>query len=243
MRVAPGLAWRERRGGGAGVVRLARPLLGMRPKHRRQPRSRLRIRHGCDAGGGSGAASSHSGSRFHTRSASLDGAASGRPSAAVTKGAQPQPTCPMRAASPAASRFSATSRPCARRCSNAAASSGSSAASASSPPCGGSKSSASARPRGVGAAGARRQHEREQLQQIECRHATQTEPAERRRPMHQQWRRQAAQMGRGSRRRQQQQFAIGSEDRRAAVAGDDGRCVGQSDPRHGHRQMRSPTCP
>ena len=107
---------------------------------------------GHDEGGGSGAASSHSGRRFHTRSASLEGAAVGRPSAVATKGAQPQPACPMRAASPAASRFSATSLPCARRCSKAATSSGSSAASASRPPRGGSKSSASASPRGVGAA-------------------------------------------------------------------------------------------
>ncbi len=108
---------------------------------------------GCAEGGGSGAASSHSGRRFHTRSASFDGAASGLPSAAVTNGAHPQPAWPMRAASPAASRFTAMSRPSESRCSNAAASSGSSAASASRPPVGGSKSSIRARPRGVGAAG------------------------------------------------------------------------------------------
>ena len=107
---------------------------------------------GSDEGGGSGAASSHSGRRFHTRNASLDGAASGRPSAAETNSAQPQPAWPMRAASPAASRFNAVSRPWARRCNIAATRSGSSAAAASRPRCGGSKSSARASPRGVGAA-------------------------------------------------------------------------------------------
>ncbi len=106
---------------------------------------------GSEDGGDGGATSSHSGSSFQIRRASLDGRASGRPNAAVTEGAQPHPDCPMRAASPAASRFSGVSRPCASRCSRAAASSGSNAASASNPACG-SKSSAMASPRGVGAA-------------------------------------------------------------------------------------------
>ena len=153
MRIAAGLARREGRGGGTGIVGLARPLLGMRSQHAAS-RARASVSPtGCAEGGGSGAVSSHSGRRFQTRSASFDGAASGLPSAAVTNGAQPQPASPMRAAKPAASRFRAMSRPSESRCSNAAASSGSSAASTSRPPVGDSKSSIRARPRGVGAAG------------------------------------------------------------------------------------------
>ena len=45
MRIAAGLARREGGGGGAGIVRLARPLLGMRPQHRGEPRPRLGLRH------------------------------------------------------------------------------------------------------------------------------------------------------------------------------------------------------
>ena len=83
--------------------------------------------------------------------------------------------------------------------------------------------------------GARGQGEGEQLQQIECRHAAQAEAAEGRRRVHQQRRRQATQMGGGFRGRQQQQLAIGGEDRGAAVSGYDGRRVGQGNARHGSR--------
>ena len=234
MRIAAGLARREGGRGGAGVVRLARPLLGVRSQHRGEPRPCLGFRHRSDEGGGSGAASSHSGRRFHTRNASLEGAASGRPSAAVTNGAQPHPAWPMRAASPAASRFSAMSRPWARRCSRAAASSGSSAAAASRP-LRRLEVERQGEPARRRRGGARRQRKGEQLQQIECRHAAQAEAAERRRRMHQQRRREATQMGGGVRRGQQQQLAIGGEDRGAAVSGHDGRRVGQGNARHGYR--------
>ena len=190
---------------------------------------------GSDDGGGSGAASSHSGRRFQTRSASLDGAASGRPSAAVTNGAQPQPAWPMRAASPAASRFSAVSRPWASRCSRAATRSGSSAACGFQAAVRRLEVERQGEPARRRRRGARREGEGEQLQQIERRHAAQAEAAERRRRVHQQRRRQATQMGGRLRGRQQQQLAIGGEDRGAAVAGYDGRRVGQRNARHGSR--------
>ena len=75
MRIAAGLARREGGRGGAGVVRLARPLLGVRAEHRGEPRPRLRLAPpDATRAAAGGAASSHSGSRFQTRSASLDGA-------------------------------------------------------------------------------------------------------------------------------------------------------------------------
>ena len=42
-------------------------------------------------------------------------------------------------------------------------------------------------------------------------------------------------MGGGFRRGQQQQLAIGGEDRGTAVSGHDGRRVGQGNARHGYR--------
>ena len=45
MRIAAGLARGERRRRGTGVVRLPRPLLRVRAKHVREPRSRLGLRH------------------------------------------------------------------------------------------------------------------------------------------------------------------------------------------------------
>ncbi len=44
MRVATSFARSECRGGGAGVVSLARPLLRVRPEHVREPRPRLGLR-------------------------------------------------------------------------------------------------------------------------------------------------------------------------------------------------------
>ena len=44
MRIAAGLARSKCRRGGAGVVRLPRPLLRVRPEHVREPRPRLRLR-------------------------------------------------------------------------------------------------------------------------------------------------------------------------------------------------------
>ncbi len=77
------------------------------------------------------------------------------------------------------------------------------------------------------------QDEGEQLQQIERRHDAQAEAAECRGCVDQQRRRQATQAGGGFRGRQQQQLAVGGEDCGAAVAGYDGRRVGQRNARHG----------
>ena len=53
--------------------------------------------------------------------------------------------------------------------------------------------------------------------------------------MHQQRRREPAQMSGGFLCGQQQQLAIDSEDRGTAVSGHDGRRVGQDYARHGYR--------
>ena len=78
-----------------------------------------------------------------------------------------------------------------------------------------------------------RQCECEQLQQIECRHAAKAKPAECRGRMNQNGRRRGVQVPGRVRGGQQQQFAVGGEDGGAAMAGYNGRRVGQGNSRHG----------
>ena len=189
---------------------------------------------GCARGGGSGAASSHSGRRFQTRSASLDGAASGRPQ----RGRHERCPAPAGLAHP-------------RRKPRGVAVQRSVAALREPVQQGGGqfrqqrglgfqaavrrfeieREGEAARRRRGGAGG---EYEGEQLQQIECRHAAQAEAAERRRARAPAAAAAGPQLGGGLGRRQQQQFAVGGQDRGTAVAGDNGRRVGQGNARHGH---------
>ena len=235
MRVAAGLARGERRRRGTGVVRLPRPLLRVRAQHVRQPRPRLGLRH-----------------RQRRRRRQRRGVL-------PLRQALPDPQRFARGRGVRATERSGDERrpaparlPHARRQPRRVAVQRDVAALRQAVQQGGDqfrqqrrlgfqaaawrfKVERQRKPARRRRGRARRQSEGEQLQQIECRHAAQTEPAERGRCMHQERRRQVTQMGRGSRHRQQQQFAVGGEDCGAAVAGDDGRRVGQSDPRHGHR--------
>ena len=235
MRVAAGLARSERRRRGAGIVRLPRPLLGVRPKHVREPRPRLGLGHRQrrrrrqwrgilplrQALPDAQRLARWGGSRAAER-----GGDERRPAPAGLPHARRQPRRIAVQRDVAALRQPVQQGDDKfrqqRRLGFQAAAWRFEVESQRQPPRG---------RRG----GTSRQGEGEQLQQIECGHAPQAEPAKRGGCMHQQRRRQATKMGRGSRHRQQQQFAVGGEDRGTAVAGDDGRRVGQSDPRHGHR--------
>ena len=141
----------------------------------------------------------------------------------------------MRAASPAASRFSGSVAALGEAMQQGGGQFGQQRRLGFQAAVGGSKSSARASPRGVGAAARAGSTKANSSSRSNAGIAAQAEPAERRRRMHQQRRRQATQVGGRLRRGQQQQFAIGGEDRGAAVSGDDGRRVGQGNARHGYR--------
>ena len=235
MRIAAGLARREGGCGCAGVVRLAWPLLGVRSQHRGEPRPRLGFRH-----------------RKRRRRRQRRGIL-------PLRQALPHPQCLAgRRGVRLAERGGDERCPAPARLAHACRQPGGVAVQRDVAALGeamqqGGDQFRQQRRRRFQAAmrrfeverqgeparrrrgGARGQREGEQLQQIECRHAAQTEAAECRRRMHQQRRRQAAQKGGGFRRGQQQQLTVGGEDRGAAVSGYDGRRVGQDNARHGSR--------
>ena len=196
MRIAAGLARREGGGGGAGVVGLARPLLGVRSQHRGEPRPRLGLRHRMRRRRRQRCRvlplrQALPDPQRLARRRRVRPAERGRderrpaPAGLAHAGREPRGVAVQR--SVAALREPMQQRggqfgqqrglgfqPAVRRLEVER------------------QGEAARRRRG----GARRQREGEQLQQIEGRHAAQAEPAERRRRMHQQRRRQAAQMRR-----------------------------------------------